>query len=82
MLIVKLLSVQCTWEWKACANISPNFFAYISDRPVSVAYSIVAFILRDNACPNNFDVNFTALIKKENNLIDEIQMYYMYQYCK
>jgi len=31
---------------------------------------MVAFILRDNACPNNFDVNFTAL--KKNKIIEFI----------
>lgn len=69
--LVYLQSVQQvpTWEWKARANISPNFFAYISDRPVSVAYSMVALILRDSACPNSFDVNFTALMGKRKNIV-------------
>jgi len=56
-----MCSSQPTCELKACPKISPSFLAYISDFPVSVAYSTVALIRRDNARPKSFDVNFTAL---------------------
>jgi hypothetical protein len=52
---------------KACPKISPSFLAYISDFPVSVAYSTVALIRRDNARPKSFDVNFTALKERNTN---------------
>jgi len=50
-----------TCALNACPNISPSFFAYISDRPVSVAYKTVALMRRESARPNSFDVNLTAL---------------------
>jgi hypothetical protein len=52
---------QLTCELNACPELSPSCLAYISDFPVSVAYSTVALIRRDNARPKSFDVNFTAL---------------------
>lgn len=36
-----------------------------------MAYSIVAFIRRLNALPNNFDVNLTALCKEESEIVCE-----------
>lgn len=44
--------------------MSPSVLAYCSDLPVSVANRMVALILLDNAIPNKFEVNFTALKKK------------------
>lgn len=49
-----------TCALKACPNMIPNFLAYCSDFPVSVAYKTVAFIRLDNALPNSFEVNLTA----------------------
>ena len=62
-----MCSCRPTCELNACPKISPNFLAYISDFPVSVAYSTVALIRRDNARPKSFDVNFTALKVKNTN---------------
>jgi hypothetical protein len=64
---MKFWNVRPTWELKACPKISSSFLAYISDLPVSVAYSTVALIRRDSARPNSFDVNFTALNRRGTN---------------
>lgn len=56
-----------TCALKACPNNSTSCFAYCSERPVSVAYNTVAFTRRESARPNNFDVNFTALLSNKNS---------------
>jgi hypothetical protein len=75
---MRFWKLRHTCELKACPKISSSFLAYISDLPVSVAYSTVALIRRESARPNSLDVNFTALNRRGTNepLYQETQQGY------